>query len=502
MARSGMWNLAATLLPQGYLFVVSIAAARFLGPDRFGRQSFIAFVELSLLVLLASGLSTALSRYVGASLGAGRGGEVRALARLSAGVAWAAAALAFVTLVLVGLFAAGPRAAWIFAGVFAAASILQRERNAVLTGFQRWREVTIGGLAIGSFGTVAIVVVLWLGGGISGIFAAEAAAAVVLLGWTRLLAGRALRSLGESGAEGAPAARMLRYAAIATVGVVLTLVVWRRSEFFFLAHYSGDAQIGFYSIAFASAAGLLVLPSALTAVLLPSIATLHGARDLARIRSAYSRARRLLIALSLPLMAGGIALGPEALRLVYGHSYSRAGVVLVILLVPAPAIVAGNLANVLLAATERLLVPTVVGSAAGVLNIALDFALIPRYDAIGAAIANSTAQLAASIPAVVYVRRQLGGGDWRPVSLGKAALAAAAAGVLARGLVAALPGAAGVLAGLAAGTAAFLALAGTLTMLSRDDAHWLDGVVGGALGGRLGQLVRFCGRPIARSGAL
>ena len=64
VARSSTWNLAATVLPQAYLVAISIAAARFLGPDQFGRQSFIAFVELSLVMLLVAGLAMAVSRYV------------------------------------------------------------------------------------------------------------------------------------------------------------------------------------------------------------------------------------------------------------------------------------------------------------------------------------------------------------------------------------------------------------------------------------------------------
>ena len=43
----GLWSLASRMLPSCYPFVVSIAAARFLGPDAMGRQSFIAFVSLS-----------------------------------------------------------------------------------------------------------------------------------------------------------------------------------------------------------------------------------------------------------------------------------------------------------------------------------------------------------------------------------------------------------------------------------------------------------------------
>jgi O-antigen/teichoic acid export membrane protein len=492
VARSSAWNLAATVLPQAYLVVVSIAAARFLGPDSFGRQSFIAFVEISLVTLLIAGLATALSRFVGASLGAREPGHVRILEHVAARISWVAAAIAAATLVVVAFVGAGPRGAWLFAAVYAAASILQSERNALLTGFQRWREVTIGGLVVGAVAAAAIVGVLALGGGITGIFAVEAGAGVVFLVWTAVLARGALRSLAPGRTEGAPTRRMLRYTGIASLGVVLTLVVWRRSEFLFLDYYSTNTEIGFYSIAFAAAAAALIVPLAISGVLLPSIATLHGAAEPARIRSAYGRAGRLLLVIAFPLIAAAMALGPALITLVYGQSYEDAGTLLVILLLPAPVMVLGTVAAMLLAATERLVFPTVVGSIAAVLNLGLSFVLIPRYDSVGAAVANATAQLVSATPGIFYVQRLLGGGDWRPWSLAKAAVAAAVGGVLAWICVTLVGGLAGFLIGLAAGAVCFVAIARLLGILSSDDAQWLDRAVGGALGGKVGKAVRFC----------
>ncbi len=282
VARSSAWNLAATVLPQTYLVAVSIAAARVLGPADFGRQSFIAFVELSLVTMFVAGLATAVSRFVGAALGAQEPGYVHTLVRVSVRLAWAAALVTAAIMIVVAIAGAGPQAAWIFAGIFAATSVLQQERNAVLTGFQRWREVTLGGLAVGAVAAMVVVAVLALGGGISGIFAVEAATGAVFLVWTIVLARRALRSLADGRTTGAPTKRMLRFTGIASLGVVLTLVVWRRSEFLFLNYYSTNTEIGLYSIAFAAAAAVLLLPLAVTGVLLPSIATLHGADERAR----------------------------------------------------------------------------------------------------------------------------------------------------------------------------------------------------------------------------
>ena len=180
------------------------------------------------------------------------------------------------------------------------------------------------------------------------------------------------------------------------------------------------------------------------------------------------------------------------ITLVYGQSYEDAGTLLVILLLPAPVVVLGTVAAILLAATERLVFPTVVGSIAAVLNLGLSFVLVPRYDSVGAAVANATAQLISATPGIFYVQRLLGGGDWRPWSLAKAAIAAAVGGVLAWTSVTLVGGLAGFIIGLAVGAVCFVALARLLGILSSDDAQWLDRAVGGALGGKVGKAVRFC----------
>src|SRR3954463_13546094 len=80
VVRGGLWTLVSKLLPQAFVAVVSIAAARFLGPQLFGRQSFIAFTEVGVIYLLSGGLPLAVSRYVGLSLGADEPGLIRPLA--------------------------------------------------------------------------------------------------------------------------------------------------------------------------------------------------------------------------------------------------------------------------------------------------------------------------------------------------------------------------------------------------------------------------------------
>jgi O-antigen/teichoic acid export membrane protein len=329
-------------------------------------------------------------------------------------------------------------------------------------------------------------------------FAVEAAAEGAALLWLLLLVRTFLRRLPRQGDASLPVRHLLSYVGYVSVGVVLSFVVWRRSELFFLNHYSTDTEIAYYSVAFSAVSVALMLPIALAGVLLPAVATLHGAGDLDRIRSGYGRALRAIVMLSLPLAAAALALGPELVRLVYGPSYDAAGAPLRVLVAPLPATSAVSLATVLLTGIARLRPVTVLGALGAAVNIALDFALIPRLDALGAAAASSAAQLVIAVPVLVYAHYSLQGVRWEAFALAKTALVSAAGGLAAWGALELLGGLAGVVVGLALGIAVFCVLASVIRIFSAPDTEWLDDNAGGRLEGVIRHVVRFWGSRQAR----
>ena len=455
----GVWKTASGVVPQFYVLAQSVAAARFLGPNGMGLQSFIAFAEFAVVTLVASGFSVALMRYIGETLGRGQPESLRALVRWAWRVLGAGALAGGAILLVAGVAGANPRAAWLLAALAATVGILHTVPSAVLIGAQRWRQASIVGLVTGTIATAATIVVLWLGGGIVGMFAVEAATAVLNLIWTSAYARRALPAVSAIPPSPLALRRdVLRYALVATATSVLTFIVWRRSELFFLKKYSTDDEIAFYSVAFASVVALTAIPMGMSTVITPAIATLFGAGADTRIRTAYARGLRLLLFLGLPLTAAALALGPTALRLVYGDSYRSSGSVLLILLLPFPLIPIVSFGRAFMTGLRRLRAGFLMTTFAAVVNIALDFALIPGHDAVGAAIANSAAQVVAGLPVLIYMARHLDGVDWRTRALVRNVAAAGGAGLVAWSFVRFIGGAGGLFAGLAAGTLAFAAL--------------------------------------------
>ena len=493
--RGGLWSIAARLIPQLYIFAISIAAARFLGAEDFGRQSFIAFVELSVIALLTGGLASAIMRYVADSLGRDRPEAVRRLFSWAWSFELIGAAVGGGAVLATGLLGAEPRSAWVFAAVATAVGILHAVPNAVLVGTQRWRDVSVVGLVTGALSTLATIAVLAAGGGITGMFVVEAAASAANLLWTSWLMRRAVEATVRAGqletAEWAGLRRRAAgFAALSSYGVVLTLVLWRRSELFFLEGYSTETELALYSIVFAVMAALMRFPEALGAVALPAVATLSGAGEVERIRAGFARAARLMLIPALPLTAGVLAVGPLLLLLVYGEEFRGTGPVLLIMVAGFPLIPMLHLGGAVLSGLGLLRPQLLIETGAALVNLGLAFALVPDHGAVGAAIANVIGQGVAAGLIFLYALRAVGPIDLRLTSLVPTVLSSGAAGLAAWLVAESLGGAPGLLAGVATGVVVFGGLSVRLRVLPEDDAAWLDQAAGSRLGGFVGWICR------------
>jgi len=497
--RGGAWNSASRLIPQLYVLAISVAGARFLGAEAFGRQSFISFVQLSVVLLLTGGVSVATVRFIGDSLGRGAPARVERLIAWTWRVEGLAALAGGGTLAAAALAGADPEGAWLFAAVACSMGVLHAVPSALLIGIRRWRDASIVGLVTGAVATAATVAVLAAGGGITGMFAVEAAVAVVNLAWTTVLARRALGRVATRTTDRIDRhewrelrARVWRYALPASYGVVLTLVVWRRSEFFFLERYSSDTQIALYSVVFAVVAALTQFPETIGAVALPAVATLSGAGEADRIRDGFARGLRLVALAALPITAAALALGPRLLRLLFGEDFEGTAPVLLIMLAPFPLLPLLSLSRSVLGGLGRLRFPLAAETIAAAVNITLAFALVADHGAVGAAVSNVAAQLTAAALVLSYALWSVGGVHWRPLTLWRGAVAAVGAGVGGWVGVTLLAGAAGLVVGALSAFTVFAALAVALRILPRDDAEWLRQASGNRLGGLVAKVCDRC----------
>jgi len=497
LLSGGLWNGVNQLLPQLYTLIQSVVAARVLGPSEMGHQSFIAWVSISVKTLVTGGVPVALMRYVGESVGRGRPGSARVLVRWSLRIEIAGASLGGLIIIGIGLHNGRLQNAWFLAAVVCILTSLHTIPYGVLVGVQRWRQAAIIGLTLGALSTIGTVGALLAGAGVTGMFAVEALIAAASLVWTSGAAQRAYAQFGDgSAAEPSLQREFSRYAAVASVLVVFEVIVWKRSEFFFLDRYSTAAELAQYSVAFAAATAISRLPQGMASVLSPAMASMFGAGEFERVRVGFSRAVRLVATASLPIAAGSVAAGPALLDVVYGDQYRKAGTVIVVLMLAFPFVPLASLGTSVVHGYGRVRLALTAIAFAAVIDVGLAAALVPKMGASGAAIANAGGQLVAGILLLYFAARLAGPLDLAPATLLRAALASAVAGAVSWAAVHGAGGVLGIVLAAVGGTGTFAVLLVALRGVVTSDAEWIRDNAGDRFGGAIGvAAARFLREP-------
>jgi O-antigen/teichoic acid export membrane protein len=398
--RSMAGNLMAQACAVGGVFVASLLVARLSGPEVLGEYALLRVMPWLTGVVVSCGLPLASAYF----LAGGRRDDprLRPTLTLLAGAGSAAGALLWLAAVplLGGWFPTVPRWQLALLAVTVVTQLLTVWGKACCQGRTDMRGANLVivaeellflpayGVALGSGlrGSDAVVAGL-LGGGV--------AATLTSLG---RLAGTGFgRGWGRPSAP--LAAEVLRYGARGQLGNVL-LLVNLRLDFLVVGAISGPAVLGVYAVA-SKFAELMRLPAvAMHYVLYPRFAR-DGPRAAGEeVRRLLPRALALTVALVPPLVGASVLLLP----LLYGEAFRGAVVPACILLVGLAVEGAAAVSTAYLFGVGRPGLNSL-GMGAGVaVTVVLDLLLIPRFGAVGAAVASSAAYLVTTVVLVALTR--------------------------------------------------------------------------------------------------
>jgi O-antigen/teichoic acid export membrane protein len=184
----------------------------------------------------------------------------------------------------------------------------------------------------------------------------------------------------------------IRHFCIQSVGIQLLMsVVWDRSEIWFLRAFSGLEQIGFYSISFTLVNNLLVIPRTFGNATGISL-MVESTRDPSRVDGIVRNACRYLLLVVFPVHLGAAAIARAAISFAYDARYIPSIPVVMIASILSMPRAFQEISEVLLRTADRQKELLTLLSITGVVNIILDYFLIRRYGAIGAAWGNGLAQ--------------------------------------------------------------------------------------------------------------
>lgn len=422
----------------------SVVMARSLGPNDLGIFHQVQWFAGTVSVVISLGLITSITKFTAQFRAEGRNQDVLAAVRF---IFYVELAIALVT--TVGLVILSSRIAdhyfskdqtFIFRLAFLAITpgIQTAIFSATLDGAQIFRYQTLHSLTVTPSALLLKVYVMYKGWGLESLFWINLLFAFVNLAFYYLAARREglLRGWFRPVASDGKWKREILDYNRSAIGVhFVDLVVWSRSENYFLGRYCAAAQIAYYNLA----QNLIVkltgtLPNLMWRILLPLSAQQQGRMELDKMRKTYHHALRYSAFFVFPTIAVCYLAAYELVVIFYGHAYSEAKDCFRILCAGALLSSLAQPGSAVLYASNRQDFIFKYGSVLAVLNISLCFWLVPRYGSRGAAFCYSFTTSLGVIGGFIYTKRKMGldppWGAWAKAALATAGLCAVTVSIL------------------------------------------------------------------------
>lgn len=414
------WNLLGKFALMVLRFLESIVLVRLLGENDFGAFSQTVNLNAIVVLIAAFGLESSLLRFLPAAvMSSGAAGERRLVVRamvlravasaVAAAVVWLqapwfaerllhdSARAGLIKLVAVLLVSMG------FQNLFARVMVTRYE--------QKFSNLIQAGLT--ALYLLAAAVAVKFGAGVAGVLWCQIAFNGALLVLFLRRWRRELPSHTEPAANVAPVSwrQLFQFSGYTYLYNLLNFVFQKGMDVLLLGLLLTDLapvtwyvlayNFVFYSVSFFSNAFAEGVPLAI-------VSEVAAQNDLPKLRRIYAMSIEYLYLFVLPILLGGLLLGGRLLHLFYpvGPADGATTPMLVLLVCYSLAKIGSINVNFLMGLNrERILV--LIRLAFGALNFGLDLLLIPRYNALGAAIATGFSVLTGVMVEWVVVHRLL-----------------------------------------------------------------------------------------------
>jgi O-antigen/teichoic acid export membrane protein len=350
---------------------------------------------------------------------------------------------------------------------------LQQLLLALLEGAQRFDlqlMATLSGTLF-QLGIVALFAVKHAS--VQGFLVANLLSSAVFTVFTLILCGPLLSSihtLGQNQVVPELSRRIFNFSISIYMLSLLSMIVFDKSELFFLQIFQTPAQLAYYSIAFGLTARMATAGDSISYVLFPMFVTRYTQNGSEELRVAYRQSIHYVQLLMVPVFAWCIPIAPRFITFAYGVEYRNVAPVVQVLLgtMLITLMLTVSASAVFALEKQRSFFRSMVVVAA--INLTLDAILIPRYGALGAALANGCSQAIAVCGLILLLQRLLPGSFPALASL---KIYIAAAGSAASILYAELVLHAGVLVlciSVAVAVLVYVGLLGGLGVVTRSEA--------------------------------
>ena len=403
-------------------FVLGMAAsvimARSLGPNDLGIFHQVQWFAGTASVIISLGFITSITKFTAQFRAEGRIKDVVALIRFIFNVE-----LAIAGMTTLGLIFLAPRIAdhyfttaqtklFVLAFIAITPGIQTAIFSATLEGTQIFKYQSIHSLTVTPVALLTKVFLMLNGFGLVSLFWINLIFSIVNLSFFYWASRREGLLLGwVSGEKGGPLWKkeLLIYNR-SSIGIhFVDLIVWSRSENFFLGRYCSASQIAYYNLAHNLIAKFTgTLPNLMWRILLPLSSEQQGRSEPEKMKRTYTHSLRYMAFIAFPTVVACYVASYELIIIFYGHAYAEAKICFQIFCFGS---LLSNLAqpgSAVIYATNRQGFILRYGTVLAFLNIGLDIFLIPRYGARGAAICYMVTTSLGVIGGFVFTTRKMG----------------------------------------------------------------------------------------------
>jgi O-antigen/teichoic acid export membrane protein len=393
VALNSFWYGFDSLLGILMAVGISIPMARILGPERLGYFNFIMWLTAMSGGLACLGIPQATGKYMAEYLGAGNRGMARAIYQRSLWIQGAMAAIVS-SIALTVLYTVGdPR--YHLVSTLQILSTIPAMMVQVPTQANLANETMRTNIP----GSIASNILMILGVPLSLFFHWDllGVAATFLVARTAdvLIRARSTAAwINQTPPETIPhelSVRMRSFGLKMTYISLIAMVIWDKSDLFFLKILTKDIrQISFFTVAFNLVEKVILAPGVFGSALSASLLAQYG-RDSSKTAAMATDATRYLYLFSMPMLFGLSLMAAPLIQVLYGSKFLPAIYVLQVAGVLAILKPVSFAADSIFRATGRQGQMVFWTTICAFLNVLLDYLLIPRYGAVGAAIASGVA---------------------------------------------------------------------------------------------------------------
>lgn len=200
--------------------------------------------------------------------------------------------------------------------------------------------------------------------------------------------------------------RLWKYALNTWAAKLVSVIIWSRTEIFFIERYWGAKEVAMFTVGLTLATMVQQVAQLFSGAFLPHFAGLIGAGEHSLVQRQYMLATKLMALLVTPLSLGGAAICPVLVPLIFGENYASTAPNAMVLMITA-GLSFSLIGSSLVYAKERSDFIAIGGAAGALLSLAAGVLIIPRFGVWGAVWSRLFVQSSMIILATWFITRKL-----------------------------------------------------------------------------------------------